>query len=163
MGNETGGAAEPPSALGFVRVLDLSENIAGQFCCRMLADYGADVTLVEPPNGSVTRQMRPFRQGAGPTRESLLFEHLNLGKSSVVVDQKSAEGRALLRDLVKTADVIVVPAGFDRAALRAVNPDCIINTVSPFGEGTPRSHWRGTEMVYQALSGMMIHNGRHDR
>jgi crotonobetainyl-CoA:carnitine CoA-transferase CaiB-like acyl-CoA transferase len=56
-----------------------------------------------------------------------------------------------------------VPAGFDRAALRAVNPDCIINTVSPFGEGTPKSHWRGTEMIYQAMSGMMIHNGRHDR
>ncbi len=44
-------AAGSPGALGFVRVLDLSESIAGQFCCRMLADYGADVTLVEPPRG----------------------------------------------------------------------------------------------------------------
>jgi crotonobetainyl-CoA:carnitine CoA-transferase CaiB-like acyl-CoA transferase len=163
MANQTRDTSEAPTALGFIRVLDLSENIAGQFCCRMLADYGADVTLVEPPNGSVTRHMGPFRETSGTTKESLLFEHLNIGKNSVVVDQKSAAGQALLCDLAKTADVIVVPAGFDRAALRAVNPDCIINTVSPFGEGTPRSHWRGTEMVYQALSGMMIHNGRHDR
>lgn len=149
--------ANDETALGFLRVLDLAENIAGQFCARMLADYGADVTLVEPRGGSVTRHMGPFRN----TNESLLFEHLNLGKSSVIIDQKSAAGTALLADLAKTADVIIVPAGFNRAALRAANPTCIINMVSPFGEDTPKSHWRGTEMIYQAMSGMMIHNGRH--
>src|SRR5437868_15370910 len=100
--------AESPSALGFIRVLDLSESIAGQFCGRMLADYGADVTLVEPPEGSATRHTGPFRDGA-VEKESLLFEHLNLGKSSVVVDQASAEGRALLLDLARAADVIIVP------------------------------------------------------
>jgi crotonobetainyl-CoA:carnitine CoA-transferase CaiB-like acyl-CoA transferase len=129
----------------------------------MLADYGADVTLVEPPQGSATRHMAPFRETKGAGCESLLFEHLNIGKSSVVVDQASASGGALLLDLAKSADVIVVPVGLNRAALRKANPNCIINTVSPFGEGTPKSHWRGTEMVYQAISGMMIHNGRHDR
>ena len=150
-----------PGALGFVRVLDLSESIAGQFCCRMLADYGADVTLVEPPRGSVTRAMGPFREQGNA--ELFLFEHLNVGKNSVVVDQASAEGRSLLNDLAKASDVVVVPAGFDRSSLRAANPKLIIATVSPFGEGTPKSHWRGTEMIYQAMSGMMIHNGRHDR
>lgn len=148
--------ADDATALGFIRVLDLAENIAGQFCCRMLADYGAEVTLVEPPGGSATRHQGPFR-GTG---ESLLFEHLNLGKNSVVIDQTTVEGRGLLADLAQAADVIIVPAGFDRAALRAANPNSIINTVSPFGEGTPKSHWRGTEMIYQAMSGMMIHNGK---
>src|SRR5437016_11494079 len=90
-------ATHSPGALGFVRVLDLSESIAGQFCCRMLADYGAEVALLEPPQGSVTRTMGPFRdQGKA---ESFLFEHLNAGKSSVVVDQTSADGKALLADL----------------------------------------------------------------
>jgi crotonobetainyl-CoA:carnitine CoA-transferase CaiB-like acyl-CoA transferase len=154
-------AAHPPGALGFVRVLDLSESIAGQFCCRMLADYGADVTLVEPPRGSVTRAIGPLRESG--KSESFLFEHLNVGKNSVVVDQSSAEGRSLLNDLAKASDVVVVPAGFDRTSLRAANPKLIIATVSSFGEGTPKSHWRGTEMIYQAMSGMMIHNGRHDR
>jgi crotonobetainyl-CoA:carnitine CoA-transferase CaiB-like acyl-CoA transferase len=151
------------TALGFIRALDLSESVAGQFCCRMLADYGADVTLVEPPQGSATRRMGPFRESAGAQPRSLLFEHLNLGKGSVVVDQTSAAGGDLLRDLARAADVVVVPAGFDRAALRSANPSCIIATISPFGEGTPKSHWRGTEMIYQAMSGMMTHNGRHDR
>src|SRR5690242_20166615 len=127
------------TALGFIRVLDLSESIAGQFCCRMLADYGADVALVEPPQGSMTRSMGPFREQG--KAESLLFEHLNVGKSSVVVDWTSAEGKALLADLAKAADVVVVPAGFDRAALRVANPKLIIAVVSPFGEGTPKSHW----------------------
>ena len=150
------------TALGFVRVLDLSESIAGQFCCRMLADYGADVTLIEPPSGSITRRMGPFRPSSAGG-ESLLFWHLNLGKGSVVIDQDVADGKRLLAELAAKADVIVVPAGADCAALRAAKADCIINTVSPFGEDGPYSHWRGTEMIYQAMSGMMIHNGRHDR
>jgi crotonobetainyl-CoA:carnitine CoA-transferase CaiB-like acyl-CoA transferase len=129
----------------------------------MLADYGADVTLVEPPSGSVTRKLGPFRDHTAEPPESLLFEHLNLGKSSVVVDQSTATGRDLLRDLARAADVVVVPVDVDRAALRDASPNCIIATVSPFGEGTSKSHWRGTEMIYQAMSGMMIHNGRHDR
>src|SRR5262245_61193881 len=105
-------APHSPGALGFIRVLDLSESIAGQFCCRMLADYGAEVTLVEPPQGSVTRTMGPFREQG--KAESLLFEHLNVGKSSVVADRTSADGKALLADLAKAADVVVVPTGFDR-------------------------------------------------
>lgn len=154
---------DTPSALGFVRVLDLSESVAGQYCCRMLADYGADVVLVEPPSGSCIRKQGPFREANGAQGESLLFYHLNLGKSSVVVGQDTEAGRALLADLARTADVIVVPAGFDRASLRKANPNCIINTVSPFGEDGPMKDWRGTEMIYQAMSGSMIHNGRNDK
>lgn len=151
------------SALGLIRVLDLSESVAGQFCCRMLADYGAEVILVEPPSGSVVRKMGPFREAKGAETESLLFYHLNLNKSSVAVDQATDAGKALLTDLARTADVMVVPAGFDRGLLRKANPDCIINTVSPFGEDGPMKHWRGTEMIYQAMSGSMVHNGRNDR
>ena len=162
-----GTGTTPPNAgtaaLGFIRAFDLSESIAGQFCCRMLADYGADVVLIEPPEGSSTRRIGPFRESGGTAPQSHLFEHLNLGKSSVVVDRATAAGRDLLRELAQNADVVVVPAGFDRAAWRSASPNCIVATVSPFGEGTPKSHWRGTEMIYQAMSGMMTHNGRHDR
>src|SRR5512139_850792 len=110
------------TALGFIRVLDLSESVAGQYCCRMLADYGADVVLVEPPSGSVVRKMGPFREARGAEAESLLFYHLNLGKSSVVVDLTTDAGKALLSELAKAADVMVVPAGFDRSILRKANP-----------------------------------------
>jgi crotonobetainyl-CoA:carnitine CoA-transferase CaiB-like acyl-CoA transferase len=151
-----------PTALGAFRVFDLSESIAGQFCCRMLADYGAEVTLVEPPEGSITRRLPPFGRDGADTA-SALFHHLNLGKNSLVVDHTTAEGRALLGELAKVADVFVVPAGFDRASLRALNPKLIVAVVSPFGEDGPKRDWRGTEMIYQAMSGMMIQNGRNDR
>ena len=150
-------------ALGFVRALDLSESIAGQFCCRMLADYGADVTLVEPPSGSVMRSVGPFRETGGGVRESLLFQHLNLGKRSVAIDPETEDGKALFAELASAADVIVAPAGFDKAALHRINPDCIVNIVSPFGDDGPKRHWRGAEIVYQAMSGQMIQNGRRDR
>ena len=74
-------ADDMPSALGGLRVLDLSDSIAGQFCCRMLSDYGAEVILVEPPQGTATRRMRPLRKSG----ESILFEHLNIGKRSVLL------------------------------------------------------------------------------
>jgi len=150
-------------ALGFIRVLDLSENVAGQFCCRMLADHGADVTLVEPPAGSALRAEGPFRETADGQRESLLFEHLNLGKKSVALDPETEDGMALFAELAAAADVIVAPAGFDKAALHRINPNCIVNIVSPFGDDGPKRHWRGAEIIYQAMSGMMNQNGRRDR
>jgi crotonobetainyl-CoA:carnitine CoA-transferase CaiB-like acyl-CoA transferase len=150
-------------ALGFLNVLDLSENIAGQFCARMLADYGATVTLVEPAEGSAIRRRGPFREESGDEPVSILFEHLNLGKQAVAIDQDTTAGRDLVLDLARTADVIVAPAGFDKAQCRAANPDCIVSIVSPFGEDGPKRSWRGSEMVYQAMSGMMIQNGSRNR
>lgn len=161
--NKMAAAEVKPAALELIRVLDISENVAGQYCCRMLADYGADVMLVEPPSGSAIRQMGPFRQAPGEASESLLFHNLNLGKRSIVIDQTTAQGMRGLDDLIGLADIVVVPAGFDRKHARAVNPHCVIQTVSPFGEGAPAGDWRGSEMIYQAMSGMMTHNGRHDR
>src|SRR5579859_562358 len=109
-------------ALEGFRVLDLSESVAGQFCCRMLADFGADVTLVEPPQGSVLRTMPPFDpqpNGLG----SLLFFHLNLGKRSIALDHRSTNGWNRLLGLAREADVIVVGPGIDRAALEQANPN----------------------------------------
>jgi crotonobetainyl-CoA:carnitine CoA-transferase CaiB-like acyl-CoA transferase len=141
-----------PEALQNLRVLDLSETVAGQFCGRMLADYGAEVTLIEPPGGSAVRAMGPFDP---KTQESLLFFHVNLGKRSIVMET----GSPLLPRLVGTADVAIVGRDADVEALRAANPNCVICVVSPFGRDGPWRDWQGTEMIYQALSGMMNHNG----
>jgi crotonobetainyl-CoA:carnitine CoA-transferase CaiB-like acyl-CoA transferase len=147
------------TALGGLRVLDLSESIAGQFCGRMLADYGAEVVLVEPAGGSAIRHVGPFADRDGL---SLTFHHNNTGKSSVEIDLHGAEGRRTLADLAKASDVVLAPAGCDRAALRAANPQLIICTISPFGEDAPKSGWRASEIVYQAMSGMMNNNGASD-
>ncbi|MFD0853718.1 CoA transferase, partial [Actinomadura adrarensis] len=81
--------APRPAALGHLRVVDLSSGVAGQYCGKLLAGYGADVTLVEPVGGTPTRGMPPFatdgNTGAhtGGDTGSLLFRHLNQGKASV--------------------------------------------------------------------------------
>ena len=149
-------------ALSGLRILDLSESIAGQFGCRMMADFGAEVILVEPPSGSVIRHMPPFdpvRDGLG----SLLFFHLNLGKQSLPIDLANAEGRAQLLELAKTADAIVVGLDADRDALQEANPQAVVALVSDFGDDGPFRHWRGSEMIFQALSGMMYVNGSGGR
>ena len=146
-----------PEALQDLRVLDIGESVAGQFCGRMFSDYGAEVTLIEPPGGSTVRSIGPFDPGG--THGSLVFFHVNIGKRSLILDQTTPTGRALLLRLVATADVAIVGRDADVEALRAANPQCIICVVSPFGRDGPWRDWHGTEIIYQALSGMMNHNG----
>jgi crotonobetainyl-CoA:carnitine CoA-transferase CaiB-like acyl-CoA transferase len=150
------------AALDGLRVLDMSDSVAGQFACRMMADFGAEVVLIEPPQGSPVRKLPPF-DPAAKGLGSLLFFHLNLGKQSVVLDRGASDDRAALNDLVKSADVVVVGLDADRAALQAANPQCVVALVSEFGDDGPYSKWRGSEMIYQALSGMMYANGAPDR
>jgi crotonobetainyl-CoA:carnitine CoA-transferase CaiB-like acyl-CoA transferase len=147
------------SALGHLRVVDLGESIAAQYCSRLFADFGADVTVVEPPNGSVTRRLGPFR----PNGDSQLFLHLNLGKRSVVADRTVPDGWSRILELAKSADVILTPPGVDRAAIAAQNDQAVICLISDFGEDGPRQAWRGGEMIHQALSGVMYRNGKPDR
>ena len=131
-------------ALTGIHVLDLTDEIAGQFCARMLADYGAEVVLVETSGGGRMRQ-------AGER----LFRHLNTGKI--------AAASSALAELAADADVILVGAQADRAALSALAPQAIIATVSGFGVDGPWRDWRGCEMIYQALSGVMHASGEAGR
>ncbi len=142
------------SALAGLRVLDLSDSVAGQFCGRMLADYGAEVLLVEPPGGCAMRRARPLDADGG----SFAFLHLNTGKGSVVLDATPA-GRARLLALAGEADAIILGPESDRIALAAAAPLAVLATVSPFGTDGPWRSWSGCEMVYQAVAGLMHGSG----
>ncbi|MGE0223290.1 MAG: CaiB/BaiF CoA transferase family protein [Acetobacteraceae bacterium] len=144
-------------ALAGLRVLDISNCIAGQVCGRMLADYGAAVTLVEPPAGSPLRRTAPFH----PDGSSLRFFHLNTGKGAITLDHATPSGQVLLAALAQESDVIIASPGLDRAGLRAANPRLVTSLASDFGEDGPLRHWRGTEMIHQALSGSAHRNGTH--
>lgn len=135
-------------ALSHLTVIDASDNVAGQYCAKLLCDFGADTVLAEPPGGTPIRATGPFSTEDG---ESLLHRHLNFGKRPARADA--------LETLCRDADIAVLPAGIDHAALRAANPGLITCTVSDFGEDGPRRHWKGGEMVHQALSGVMYRNG----
>jgi crotonobetainyl-CoA:carnitine CoA-transferase CaiB-like acyl-CoA transferase len=132
-------------------VVDASESIAGQFCARLLADYGADVTLIEPRGGSRVRRIGPF----GPHGESLQFFHLNVGKHVLEAEGKEPVPAALMQQ----ADVILVAPEQEPEAVLVNHPKAVIAKVTAFGDDGPLKDWAGPEIVLQALSGMMNNNG----
>jgi crotonobetainyl-CoA:carnitine CoA-transferase CaiB-like acyl-CoA transferase len=148
-------------ALQGIRVLDLSDSVAGQFCGRLLADNGASTLLIEPPRGSRIRRTGPFKLDGPGQRRSTLFAHLNTGKSSVCIDRGDAADRQLLSELARRADVVIVD-GEDRetSPFAPGSGPRVTCRISPFGSIGPLAGWRGSELVYQALSGVMYENGR---
>ncbi|BCW90840.1 Formyl-CoA:oxalate CoA-transferase [Alphaproteobacteria bacterium SO-S41] len=142
-------------ALAGIRVVDLTMSIAGQYCGRLLADYGAEVVLVEPETGSPTRGLWPKTSKRQAPENSLLFRHINTGKRSVIV------GSDEVRKLCADADIILVEAP-DRQALGEI-PGAIVCSVSDFGTTGPYRDWLGGEMIQHALSGVMHTTGAFDR
>lgn len=148
-----------------IRVLDISQVMAGPFCCMLLADMGADVIKIEPPGtGDSTRQSMGFRlKGV----DSPGFLALNRNKRSIALDLKSDADREVLYALVKTADVLIENArpgvagrlGMDYATLRAINPRLIYASISGFGQTGPWSQRPGFDLIAQAVSGVLSSNG----
>ncbi|MCB9946121.1 MAG: CoA transferase [Geminicoccaceae bacterium] len=137
-------------ALGHLLVADRSENLAGQYCGRLFADYGARVILAEPRDGSALRRQAPFAADG----TSLTFRHLNTGKESVLEAGAS---------LCAAADVILLAADDDAEAFAGDYPGAIVVAISDFGVDGPLKDWIGCELVHQALSGMMYNNGKAGR
>jgi crotonobetainyl-CoA:carnitine CoA-transferase CaiB-like acyl-CoA transferase len=94
-------------ALGDLRVIDLTQMLAGPFGTMMLADHGADVVKVEPPGGDVTRRSGPFRADDSKRVLGGYFQSIDRNKRSVCLDLKDARGRAALKALIRDADAVV--------------------------------------------------------
>ncbi len=97
----------PDTALDGIRIVDLSQGIAGPYCTKLLADLGAEVVKVEPPAGDLTRRLGPFPGDVPDPDKSGLFIHLNGGKKSITLDLATESGRIVLRKLLAGADVLV--------------------------------------------------------
>jgi crotonobetainyl-CoA:carnitine CoA-transferase CaiB-like acyl-CoA transferase len=154
-----------PLPLAGVRVLDISQVMAGPFACMLLADMGADVIKIEPPGtGDQTRGAMGFKM-KGP--DSLGFLNMNRNKRSVVLNLKSEAGRALLLRLVKDADILVEnyrPGAMKRLGLgyediKAVNPRLVYTSISGFGQTGPWADRPGFDLMAQAMSGVMSVTG----
>lgn len=151
--------------LAGIRVLDISQVMAGPFCCMLLGDMGADVIKIEPPGtGDSTRQSMGFRlKGV----DSPGFLALNRNKRSIALDLKQEADREVLYALVKTADVLIENArpgvagrlGMDYPTLRAINPRLIYASISGFGQTGPWSQRPGFDLIAQAVSGVLSSNG----
>ena len=164
----------PPSALGHLRVLDLSRVLAGPWCTQMLADLGADVIKVERPGeGDDTRHWGPpFLQDAdgNATDAATYFTACNRNKRSVTIDMAHPQGQALLRKLALQSDIVVEnfkvgglqKYGLDYESLKAENPCLIYCSVTGFGQDGPYAQRAGYDLMIQAMSGMMSITGKAD-
>ncbi len=160
-----------PMAVDDVRVLDLSEGIAGPLAARLIGDFGGDVIKVEPPGGESGRRMEPFFQDDPDPEKSLFHLMLNLNKRGITLDLDSAEGAAMLRRLAREVDVIVesfppghlAARGLDYASLEQENPGLVMTSITPFGQTGPYSQYKSDEIIAYATSGMMAISGTVDR
>ena len=154
-----------------VRVLDLSEYIAGPYCTRVLAGFGADVIKVERPGGDPIRRWGPFTDGAVSPETGALHLYLNQGKRSITLDLETEDGRSVLRELVASADVLVESGrpgawheiGFGYEDLREANPALVYASITPFGQDGPYSQFNAWEITCYALSGHMQITGEPDK
>jgi crotonobetainyl-CoA:carnitine CoA-transferase CaiB-like acyl-CoA transferase len=150
------------------RVLDCSIAMAGPFAAQRLGDLGADVVKVEPVTGEWQRHVSAG--GARGNRINVSFLSLNRNKRSLAIDLKSTSGKALLLELVETADVflqnyrpgVAKRLGIDYEALSAINPRLIYVSISGYGESGPYINWPGQDLILQGMSGAMLSAGRAD-
>lgn len=145
-----------PDALAGLKVIDFTIVMSGPMCTRMLADAGADVLKVEPPDGDVVRQRPPLRAGI-----STYYAAMNCGKRSVVLNLQTTAGREIARDLALRADVVVENfrpgvmkrLGLDYEALARENPRLVYASISGFGQTGPRARTPAYAPVIHAASG----------
>jgi crotonobetainyl-CoA:carnitine CoA-transferase CaiB-like acyl-CoA transferase len=161
----------PELALDDLRVIDLSQGIAGPYCAKLLADCGAEVIKVEPPEGDYARALGPFPDDVPHHDKGGLFVHLNGNKKSVTLDIETASGRTVLRKLLARADAVVesyppghlASMGLAYEDLKGELPDLIYCSVTPFGQSGPYSAFRGNSLACMALSGLMYVTGDPDK
>lgn len=157
--------SQRPLPLAGVRVLDVSQVMAGPYACMLLADLGADVVKIEPPEGGdQTRGAMGFKM-KGP--DSMGFLNMNRNKRSVTLDLKSEAGREVLYRMARQADILVENyrpgvmkrLGIDYDTLAALNPKLVYVSISGFGQSGPWSQRPGFDLMAQAMSGVMSVTG----
>jgi len=157
-----------PLPLAGVRVLDISQVMAGPYACMLLGDLGADVIKVEPPGtGDQTRGSMGFKMKGA---DSLGFLNMNRNKRSITLDLKTEAGKEALKTLAKDADILVenyrpgalrrLGLGYD--VLKEINPRLVYTSISGFGQTGPWADRPGFDLMAQAMSGVMSVTGYPD-
>jgi crotonobetainyl-CoA:carnitine CoA-transferase CaiB-like acyl-CoA transferase len=158
------------AALGSFRVLDLAED-RGLYAGKVLADFGADVIKVEPPEGSRGRRTTPFKDDVPGLENSLYFLNFNANKKGLTLNLETPEGQSIFKDLVKTADVVIEDfevgrmksLGLDYSTLREVSPKLVYASLTGFGQTGPYSQFTTPDIINFAMSGLMYTSGAADQ
>ena len=161
-----------PQPLADLRVVDLTHGIAGPYCTKLLADFGADVIKVERPDtGDYARTLGPFPQDISHLEKSGLFLFLNTNKRGIVLDLKTPQGIKTLKELVRDADILVesfrpgvmAHLGLDYETLSQINPNLVMTSISSFGQTGPYRDYLASELTLFAMGGKMNVSGLPDR
>ena len=147
--------------LSGVRVLDVGQGISGPFCAKILAQMGAEVIKVEPPDGDEARRMGPFPGDCPDPEKSGLFLALNVNKLGVTLDLSSPAGTEVFRKLAANADLIIENPppvsledfGLEYEALKCINPGLIFTSITPFGNRGPHKDFKATDLILYHMSG----------
>lgn len=155
---------------GSPRVLDLAQEGCA-LCGRILADLGADVIKVEPPDGDPARETGPFYHDTPRGENSLFWLAMNAGKRGITLNLDTADGRMIFKRLAKAADFVIESfrpghmseRGLGYEVLSELNPRIVMTSVSPFGQRGPRKDYKAPDIVASAMSGWLYLCGDADR
>ena len=153
-----------------LKVVELARILAGPWAGQTLSDLGAEVIKIEAPQGDDTRQWGPPFVTRDDDTSASYFHSCNRGKTSVVIDFRTAEGKQDLLNLIKEADILIenykvgglAKYGLDYETLSHVNPALIYCSITGFGQTGPYAHRAGYDYIIQGMSGFMSITGEPD-
>jgi len=155
-------------ALSDLKILDLTQYIAGPYCTKMLADYGAQVLKIERPGtGDGSRSLGPFQGDEPHPEKSGVFFFLNCNKKGITLNLKDPLGRKIFLDLVKEVDVLVesyrpgtmARFGLDYESLTRIHPGLVMASISNFGQTGPYKDFTATDLILTAMGNEMYSHG----
>ncbi len=153
------------SALRHYTIIELSEGVAGEYCGKLLSDFGAEVIKIERPGGSPTRRLGPFAPQGAPPENSGLFAYLNTNKASRMLDLGTAAGRETLAALLRSADVVIddhppgwlAGIGLDPTDYLERYPHLSLCSITPFGQDAPEERRHAEDLTVLHASGWGYH------
>jgi len=151
------------------RVLDLT-NYRGLLCGKILADLGADVIKIEPPEGDASRRIGPFLNDDPRPEKSLFWFAYNTNKRSITLDMEKEDGKRLLLEMVKNAAFFLESfspdylekLGLSYSVLSEVNPSLVMISITPFGGSGPYSLFKDSDLINMGMGGQMVLCGDPD-
>ena len=162
---------DQPGPLDGVTVLDLTEHIAGPYCTKLFADFGADVIKVEPPGGDPSRSVGPWYQGVPGVERSGTFFYFNTNKRSLVLDLEHDGAGTVIGRLIQRADLVIesqpvgrldsLGLGWER--ITSLRDDLPLVSISPFGLDSPYREYQISDLVLYGFAGEMYSIGVQDR
>ena len=162
----------PYQTLTDIRVIDATTGIAGPYCGKMLADYGAEVIKLELPDApDRSREAGAFPDGVPHPEKSALYLHLNAGKKGITLDPSTEDGKRIFTELASQSDVVLesfrpgqmAEWGIGYHDLRQNRSGLVMTSVTPYGQSGPHKDYQFTELTIFAAGGAMHREGLPDR